>query len=68
MPIRLIPQTRARVAMDGGGPACALRPFRARTCMKPKSNHSIQRMEASRSGQWQFERGWRLAPTADAER
>jgi hypothetical protein len=31
-------------------------------------NHSIQRMGASRSGQCQFERRWRLAPTADAER
>ncbi len=33
-----------------------------------QSNHSIQRIGASRSGQWQFERLGRLAPTADAER
>ena len=31
-------------------------------------NNSIQRMGASRLGQWQFERLRRLAPTADAER
>jgi hypothetical protein len=38
MPVRLVPQTRARVALDGGGPAGALPPFRARTCVKRKSN------------------------------
>jgi hypothetical protein len=32
------------------------------------SNHSIQRMGASRSAHFQFLRLWRLAPTADAER
>ncbi len=32
------------------------------------SNHSIQRMGASRSGQWEFWHRRRLAPTADAER
>ena len=32
------------------------------------ANHSIQRMGASRSGQWQFRRLRRLAPTADADR
>ena len=31
-------------------------------------NHSIQRTGASRSGQLQFVRQWRLAPAADAER
>ncbi len=31
------------------------------------ANHSIQRMGASRSGQWQYVYQWRLAPTADAE-
>ena len=31
-------------------------------------NHSIQRMGASRSRQWQSVYQWRLAPTADAER
>jgi hypothetical protein len=30
-------------------------------------NQSIQRMGASRLGQWHFERQRRLAPTADAE-
>jgi len=68
MPVRLVPQTRARVAMDGGGPAWDLPPSRARTCMKPKSNHSIQRTGACRSGRLQFVRQWRLAPAADAER
>jgi hypothetical protein len=32
------------------------------------SNHSIQRMGASRSGHFQFLRQRRLAPTADAGR
>jgi hypothetical protein len=32
------------------------------------ANHSIQRMGASRSGQWQFVYQWWLAPTADAGR
>jgi hypothetical protein len=31
-------------------------------------NHSIQRMRASRAGQWQFGHLRRLAPTADADR
>jgi len=33
-----------------------------------ETNHSMQRMGASRSGQWQFARLRRLAPTADAGR
>jgi hypothetical protein len=36
--------------------------------MITRSNHSIQRMGASRSGQLQLPRQWRLAPTADADR
>ena len=33
-----------------------------------RHNHSMQRMGASRSGQWQFVDQWRLAPIADADR
>ena len=36
--------------------------------MTRTANHSIQRMGASRSGQWRFEHQWLLAPTADADR
>jgi hypothetical protein len=36
--------------------------------MIPLPNHSIQRMGASRSGQWQFEHLRRLAPAAAADR
>ena len=36
--------------------------------MTRTANHSMQRMGASRSGQRQFERPRRLAPTADAGR
>jgi hypothetical protein len=32
---------------------------------KVAANHTMQRMGASRSGQWQFLYRWRLAPTAD---
>ena len=31
-------------------------------------NYCVERMRASRSGQLQFERQWRLAPTAHAQR
>jgi hypothetical protein len=36
--------------------------------MRPTSNHSMQRMGASRLGQWQLAALGRLAPTADAKR
>jgi hypothetical protein len=36
--------------------------------MNISPNHSMQRMRASRSGQWQFVYQWRLASTADASR
>jgi hypothetical protein len=32
------------------------------------ANNAMQRMGASRSGQWGLERLWRLAPTADGHR
>ena len=38
MPVRLIPQARASVAMDSRSPAFVLPPFRACACMKHKSN------------------------------
>ena len=66
MPVRLVPQTRARVAMDSAGPAWALPSFRPRTCMKPMSNHSIQRMIAEAINST-LRLGQNLTPTERAD-